>query len=122
VIGIGVALPLTVGLPGDHQALRWLPDQHPAPVTFGAVDTALEPASAFPGLQDGLGHLGLAVVIIRGHQLPNELVNTRNACSTGTLTVTLPLISGTVLIHCSCSGSSAQAVGQASFIYFLTVI
>jgi hypothetical protein len=38
--------------------------------------------------------LQLAVVIIRGHQLPNELVNTRNACSTGTQTVTLPLISG----------------------------
>src|SRR4029453_860034 len=37
VLGIGVVLPLAVDLPGDDEAMWWLPGQHLAPVALAAV-------------------------------------------------------------------------------------
>ena len=94
VVGVGVELPRPVDLPGEHQPVRRLPGQHPAPVAFGAVDAALVPAPADAGLQDHFGHLGLADVVLvrpprvdRAGEHPEGLVD-------GHAEVTVPVIGG----------------------------
>src|SRR5512132_629928 len=64
VVGIGVILPLAVDLPGDDQPVGRFPGQDPAPVALAAVHALLVPASAFAWLEDGLGHVGLADVVL----------------------------------------------------------
>src|SRR5436190_1951557 len=43
---VGFVLPPRIDLPGQDEAVRWLPRQHPAPVTLGTIGFASEtPAS-----------------------------------------------------------------------------
>src|SRR6185312_46483 len=47
----GVELPVGTDLPGEHEALGWLPLKNLAPLAFRPVAAALVPASADPGLE-----------------------------------------------------------------------
>jgi hypothetical protein len=49
---LGVVLPICADIPGQHNSVRGLPDQHPTPIAFSAIAGTLEPASSRLWLND----------------------------------------------------------------------
>ena len=95
VLGVGVELPRAVDLPGEHQPVRRLPGQDPAPVALGAVDAALVPAPADLAAPGSLrrprpGRCGTR----RPPGVERAGEHARNAWSMGTPMVTVPVIGG----------------------------
>src|SRR5215472_1143897 len=64
-----IRLPVGADFPGQHQAMRRLPDLYPSPVAFGPVSTALEPPTTAPRLDDRR-HSVLFSIFVRGKWAP----------------------------------------------------